>query len=172
MNKTMKKALTGLVFMLIFAVAMGTAFSAVVPTTGVQKLPYIFYPGVNTEMEVLWQDYDTETTNYVVWSTDPSLAGAANSGPLTEYNVGSTQTCKSGTCVASPGYNGHQYAYIIKGLTPNTTYYYQVADTTNGVYGTGSFITAPATNATSVRFLAQGDSRSQPYGLATASTLP
>jgi hypothetical protein len=146
----MKKALTGIAFMLIFALAIGTAFAATLPTTGLQKSPYLIYPGVNTEMEVLWQDYDTETTNVVSWGLDTTYSGGSATVP--EYNVGN---------------NGHQHAYIITGLTPNTTYYYQVADATNGVYGTGSFITAPLANATSVRFFAQGDSRSQPYALAS-----
>ena len=44
-------------------------------------------------------------------------------------------------------------------------YYYQVADATYGVYGTGSFMTAPATGKTHVKFLAQGDSRNQTWGL-------
>jgi hypothetical protein len=150
MNSITKKALTGLVFMLIFAVAIGTAFAQVPPT--LQKTPYLIYPGNNTQMEVLWQDYDLETTNYVTWYSDPAMTNQVGTqGNLTEINVGS---------------NGHQYAYTITGLQPDTMYYYQVGDTTNGaVYGTGSFMTAPATGLTHVKFLAQGDSRNQTSGL-------
>ena len=82
MNRTMKKALTGLVFMLVLAVGLGTAFAntGVPGTSGVQKTPYLFYPGVNTEMEVLWQDYDAETTNVVSWGTDTTYSTGSATG--------------------------------------------------------------------------------------------
>jgi len=154
MNRTTRKALTGLVLMLIFALSMGTAFSAV-PAT-LQKTPYLIYPNVNTQMEVLWQTYDAETTNVVSWGTDPTYATfIGNSTSVGDYSIGA---------------NGHQHAYTIgsepgTSLTPNTTYYYQVSDPTGGIYGQGSFITAPAVGATHVKFLGQGDSRNQTSGL-------
>ncbi len=140
MNTMMKKTLTGILFVLAFAVYSTSAFAA----TGVLKRPYLIYPGVNTTMEVLWQDNDTETTNVLSWGTD------------TTYSLGSVTVAENSSAA-----NMHQHIYTITGLTPNTTYYYQVADATYGVYGTGSFITAPVVGQSSVRFLAMGDSRSE-----------
>jgi predicted phosphodiesterase len=139
MNTMKKKALTSLVFVLAFAVFSTAAFA------GILKHPYLIYPGQNTTMEVLWQDNATETTNVLSWGTD------------TLYSMGS---------ITSPEYgSANQHAYTITGLTPNTKYYYQVADQTNGVYGAGSFITAPDDNVTAIRFIGMGDSRSQPFAL-------
>jgi len=139
MNTMTKKALTSLVFVLAFAVFSTAAFA------GILKHPYMIYPGQNTEMQVLWQDDASEATNVISWGTD-SL-----------YSMGT---------VTVPEYGlANQHSYTITGLTPNTKYYYQVADQTNGVYGTGSFITAPDENATAIRFLGLGDSRSQPFAL-------
>ncbi len=139
MNAIMKKALTSLVFVLAFAVFSVTAFA------GILKRPYLIYPGQNTTMEVLWQDDTAGETNTLSWGTD------------TTYSMGS---------VTAPEFGDRQHKYIITGLTPNAKYYYQVADQTSGtVYGTGSFITAPDENVTSIRFLAMGDSRSQPFAL-------
>ena len=143
MSKTMKKAFTSLLFVLVFAVSSSSAFAAIL------KTPYLIYPGVNSEMEVLWQDTATETTNTLSWGTD------------TTYSLGTVSVPENSSTV-------NQHIYTITGLTPNTTYYYQVADVTNGVYGTGSFITAPNDSATSIRFLAMGDSRSDPIQLDAA----
>src|SRR5208282_827600 len=68
MNTTMKKTLAGILFVLVFAIYGTAAFAA----TGILKTPYLIYPGVNTTMEVLWQDNDTETTNVLSWGTDPT----------------------------------------------------------------------------------------------------
>jgi predicted phosphodiesterase len=110
------------------------------------KWPYLIYPGQNSTMEVLWQDNNVGESNSVRWGTD------------TTYGTGSA---------VAPEFGDRQHAYTITGLQPNTTYYYQVTDTnvTACVYGQGSFITAPADNATSIRFIGQGDSRSQPFAL-------
>src|SRR5208337_4445649 len=145
MNNTIKKALTGLIFMLAFAVCSTAAFAA----TGVLKSPYLIYPGVNTQMEVLWQDNNTETDT-ISWGTDTTYS--TGNAQVAEYNVTTNLTY------------GHQHKYSITGLNTNTTYYYQVVDSTGTAY-TGSFITAPDVTATSVRFFAQGDSRSQPFAL-------
>ena len=141
MNYAMKKSLRSLGLAAAFSM-LGTAAFA-----GVLKHPYLIYPGVNSQMEVLWQDDASEATNTVSW-------GASDGN----YSLGS---------VTVPEYGAfNQHKYTITGLSPNTKYYYQVADTTGGaVYGTGSFITAPADNATSIRFLGMGDSRSQPFAL-------
>ncbi len=139
MNSMTRKALTSLVFVLASAV-LGTAAFA-----GILKHPYLIYPGQNTQMEVLWQDDTPGETNTLSWGLD------------TTYSMGSEQVPEYGTF--------NQHRYVITGLTPNKKYYYKVEDSANGVYGTGSFITAPDKNVTSVRFLAMGDSRSQPFAL-------
>src|SRR5208337_3863511 len=107
MNTIMKKALTSLVFVLALVVFSTAAFA------GILKSPYLIYPGNNTTMEVLWQDTATETTNTLSWGTD------------TTYSLGSVT-------VAENNSNANQHIYTITGLTPNTLYYYQVADATNG----------------------------------------
>jgi hypothetical protein len=152
MNTTMKKAMIGVAFMLIFAVSIGTALAATVPTTGVQKTPYLIYPLVNTEMEVLWQDYDTEATNTVSWGTDKT------------YGLGSQVVVESaplGNLVNNP----HQHMFKITGLQPDTMYYYQVSDPSWSTPYMGSFMTAPAVGKSHVKFLGQGDSRNQTWGL-------
>jgi predicted phosphodiesterase len=139
MNTMTKKALTGLAFVLAFAVSGTAAFA------GILKHPYLIYPGQNTQMEVVWQDDTAGETNMVSWGTS------------TLYSMGT---------VTAPEFGDRQHKYTITGLTPNTKYYYQVADqTSSAVYGTGSFITAPEDDAASIRFLAMGDSRSQPFAL-------
>ncbi len=141
MNRTMKKALTGLAFALIFAVCGTAAFA------GILKTPYLIYPGQNTpDGGALAGRRHRDETNTLSWGTDTTYG----LGNATAPSIGST----------------NQHRYTITGLTPNTTYYYQVADATQRhVYGTGSFITAPDDNATSIRFLGMGDSRSQPFAL-------
>jgi predicted phosphodiesterase len=140
MNTMMKKTLTGIICVLAFAVCSTSAFAALL------KNPYLIYPGVNSQMEVLWQDTQTETTNTVSWGTD------------TTYSLGSVTVPENNS-------TQNQHMYTITGLAPDTKYYFQVADATNGVYGTGSFITGPAATSTHVKFLAMGDSRNNPVGL-------
>ncbi|MGD0883744.1 MAG: metallophosphoesterase family protein [Thermodesulfovibrionales bacterium] len=132
----MKKILTSLTFVLAFAVCSHGAYA------GILKNPYLIYPGNNTTMQVLWQDTAIEANNQLCWGTD------------TTY----------GTCVTVPENNttDNQHIFTITNLTPNTKYYYEVVDATNGVYGTGSFLTAPAATATSVKFLGFGDTRTNP----------
>jgi predicted phosphodiesterase len=153
MNTMKKKALIGLVLVLAFTVFSTAAFA------GILKSPYLIYPGQNTQMEVVWQDDASETTNIVSWGTDTLYS----MGTVTVLEDPAPAGTNPLTGLPYPAVNTHKY--IITGLTPNATYYYQVADATNGVYGIGSFITAPADNATAVRFLGMGDSRSQPFAL-------
>jgi archaellum component FlaF (FlaF/FlaG flagellin family) len=119
----------------------------------VLKAPYIIYPGVNTEMQVLWQDSGTQTDT-VSWGLSASSLGY----PVNVLE----QPAPAGANTSKSGYMGHQHIYTISGLTPNTKYYYQVVDGSNQQAYPGSFITAPLATDTKVRFIAQGDSRSQP----------
>jgi predicted phosphodiesterase len=124
--------------LLIYAVSASTASAAIL------KKPYLIYEGDSTTMTVVWQDTAVEATNTLSWGTDAS------------YGLGS---------VTVPDYGDRQHKYKIAGLSPSTRYYYKVADAAGGVYGTGSFMSAPADDARSVKFLGFGDTRSQPVVL-------
>jgi len=102
----------------------------------VRKGPYLIYEGSNTSMKVLWQ-LDNTTDCTINWGLD------------TSYSLGTADTTEYGT--------DHQHKYTITGLSPATKYYYEVVDV-----GTGSFWTAPADSATSVKFIAYGDTRTYP----------
>ena len=114
---------------------------------GILKKPYLIYETPNTTMTVLWQDTAVETTNTLTWYSDAAMTQQVGTATVAEET-------RPGTV--------NQHNYRITGLTPNTMYYYQVSDPTGGVYGTGSFTTAPDESATHVRFIGQGDSRSNP----------
>ena len=105
----------------------------------VKKGPYLIYPGNNTQMTVLWQ-LDATSSATLAWGLD------------TSYSTGSANTTEDG--------NDHQHKYTITDLTAGTKYYYRV--TAGALTQTGSFRTAPAADATSVKILAYGDTRSSP----------
>ena len=153
MNMKMKKSLAGLAFGLAFAAGAVSASAA----TGVLKSPYLIYPNVPSQMQVLWQDNNTQTDAITLYS-DSGYQNQVCQDTSTEYNV-----------TTNLAY-GHQHTYTF-GLTgacsvplaTNTMYYYTVNDGTNTYKG--SFMTAPNPSDTHVRFLAQGDSRSVPFQL-------
>lgn len=151
MNYAMKKSLRSLGLAAVFSMLGTAAFAA--NTTGILKLPYLIYPGQNTQMEVLWQDVDTEAANTLSWGTD------------TTYSMGSVTVPENSSASSM-----HQHIYTITGLQPDTTYYYQVAGvaansvSATGVF-TGSFMTGPATGSTHVKFLALGDTRTYPFAM-------
>ena len=111
--------------------------TAGVANAAIVKQPYLIYPGNNTEMMVLWQVTSTESCT-LEW------------GETTSYGS-SVQTSEFG--------DDHQHMHTITGLTPGQKYYYRV-DT--GTYWTGSFYAAPSDMATSVSFMAYGDTRNNP----------
>jgi len=142
MNAKMKKTLGSLALGLALSSCASAAFA------GILKSPYLIYPGQNSQMTVLWQDNASEVGNTLTWGTDPTFTTNLGSTPVAEYG------------------SANQHRYTITSLSPDTTYYYKVEATAGGtLYGSGSFITGPADNATSVRFLGMGDSRSQPFAL-------
>jgi hypothetical protein len=104
-----------------------------------KKGAYLIYPGNNTQMTVLWQ-MATTTSCTLAWGFDPNCS------------TGSTVTTEYGT--------DHQHKYTITSLTPGAKYYYRV--TASAAQTTGSFRAAPAADATSVKFLAYGDTRTYP----------
>jgi len=104
-----------------------------------EKGPYLLYPGVNDEMQVLWQVSGTET-------------GTLEWGTTTSYSDGSVNTSQ---------YGENQHTYTITGLTPGVKYYYRVY--ASGEWHEGSFTAAPAdVDVGNVKFLAYGDTRTNP----------
>lgn len=104
-----------------------------------RKGPYLIFNGNETEMQVLWQTYSTDTC-HIDWGTD------------TLYNVGSAQTFEYGT--------DHRHKYTITNLAPSTKYLYRVS--VNQEVHSGTFYSAPDSNVTNLDFFAYGDTRSNP----------
>jgi hypothetical protein len=104
-----------------------------------RKGPYLIFNGNETEMQVLWQTYSTDTCQ-IDWGID------------TLYNAGSAQTFEYGT--------DHQHIYTITNLTSSTKYFYRVS--LNQELHSGTFRSAPDSNATNLDFFAYGDTRSNP----------
>ncbi|MFQ6103046.1 MAG: metallophosphoesterase [Candidatus Glassbacteria bacterium] len=104
-----------------------------------RKGPYLIYTGVNTEMQVLWQ-LDSTATCEIMWGAD------------TSYSLGSDETIEYG--------DDHQHSYTITDLVPGSRYFYRVI--VDEEIFSGSYRTAPETDATGIKFFAYGDSRSYP----------
>ncbi len=115
------------------------SFTTQTGTATLKKGPYLIYPANNTQMTALWQ-LDAIETCSIVWGTD------------TTYSSGSANVPEYGT--------DHQYKYTITSLTPGTKYYYKI--TVGAGITTGSFRTAPAADATNVKFFMYGDTRTNP----------
>ncbi len=117
-------------FTILLLLGVGNLYSQTI-----KKGPYMIYPNDNTQMTILWQ-LSASTTCTLEWGETTSYG---NSQTVSEYG------------------SDHQFQYTITGLTPATKYYYRVSFGSTNL--TGSFRTAPADNATSVKFLAYGDTR-------------
>lgn len=104
----------------------------------VRKGPYAVYDGVATEMKVLWQ-LDSTQSCIIDWET----------------GSGSSQE-------TSGGNNGHLHVYTITNLAPATLYNYSVRCDNDNDVGSGSFRTAPDSNAKDVNMFVYGDTRSNP----------
>lgn len=94
-----------------------------------RKAPYLIYNGNEIEIQVLWQLYSTDTC-LIEWGAD------------TSYSIGSTQTFEYG--------GDHQHSYTITNLMPSSKYFYRV--TINQEVHTGTFYSAPSTNAAATNF--------------------
>jgi len=103
-----------------------------------RKGPYLIYPNNNAQMTVLWQ-LDGTSACTIDWGLD------------TSYSMGTANTTV---------YGDYQHKHTITGLAPGTKHFYRV--TAGAIVKTGSFVTAPATNATSVKFMVYGDTRNNP----------
>lgn len=108
-------------------------------STIVHKGPYLLYNGNNTEMQVLWQ-LDAAATSIIQWGED------------TSYSLGREQTTEYG--------DDHQHTFTITNLSPAKKYFYRVIAGADSLVG--SFRTAPPFDATDLKFIAYGDTRSHP----------
>jgi hypothetical protein len=124
---------------LLLLMCIVLVFACVVQAVEMRKGPYLIYPGNNTEMTVLWQLYETVECR-LEWGLD--------------------ETCSAGSVESSEYGNDHQHKITISGLVPDSKYYYRVivGDQENF----GSFRSAPAAEAESLKFLAYGDTRTYP----------
>ena len=128
-----KHWISNLIFLSIF---IGLVFNA---SAAIRNGPYLIYPGDNTKMMVLWQLDVTETCT-LEWGLNTSYS--LGNAPVTEYGA------------------DHQYKHTIDSLNPGTKYFYRVTE--SGDSHTGTFRTAPLASAKNVKFLAYGDTRSNP----------
>jgi len=104
-----------------------------------RKGPYLIYPDDTTSMDVHWQLDGTDTC-ILEWGTD------------TTYSLGQTMTSEYGS--------DHQHTFTITGLGAGTKYYYRV--TMGSTYYPGSFYGGLSSDATRLKFLAYGDTRTYP----------
>lgn len=107
----------------------------------IQKGPYLIYPLVNTQMDVLWQ-ISNKSACTLSWGTDET------------YSLGSATTTEYSS-------SSHQHKHTITGLTPGTLYYYKVSFGNTEL--TGSFRAAPDDSAEKVSIYAWGDTRDDQF---------
>lgn len=110
-------------------------------TVSIVKEPYLIYPGNETSMTVLWQ-LDGLKPCTLQWGED------------TSYSTGSAISHEYGS--------DHQHKYTITHLKPGTKYYYRLVLSDENY--SGSFRTAPHSFRNNLKFLAYGDTRSNPTG--------
>ena len=107
--------------------------TAVVLTKG----PTLIYTGTNTKMRVFWQ-WSSNVAFQMQWGTDTSY---------TQGNVAVNPTDTT----------NHLYTYDISGLTPGAKYFYRVV--TGSQCSSATFYAAPASTASTVKFISYGDTR-------------
>ena len=107
--------------------------------TPLRKAPYIIYSDVQSEMNILWQT-DSIAVCSIEWGLD------------TLYTLGNTEVLEYG--------EDHQYRQVITELLSNTKYYYRVHS--NEEIYSGTFLSAPSSESSELKFIAYGDCRSQP----------
>lgn len=104
-----------------------------------RKEPYLIFAGDPDAIEVHWQLHAALPCT-IDWGLD------------TTYSLGSAVTSEYG--------DDHQHAYAVAGLTPSTLHFYRVRS--GGEAKPGSFLSPPTPDATRLKFLAYGDTRSFP----------
>jgi predicted phosphodiesterase len=109
------------------------------PGAALTKGPYLIYSLDNTRMTLLWQ-YDQTTTASLSWG--PPAQPGANTAATSEHGI------------------DHQHTATLAGLTPGQLYLYRVQSA--GALSTGTFRAAPPADAANVKFLAYGDTRTNP----------
>ena len=129
-----KKFLTVSALMLIALTAVSCDLAA--------KNPYLIYTGSNSEMRIQWQLRKTASC-------------------LLEW--GDTPACGHGRIATEESRGGkrrHIHSPVIRDLSPGKKYYYRV--TMEGRQSSGSFFTAPAAGGSNLKFVAYGDTRTNP----------
>lgn len=119
------------------AIPTKTQLSSTCTAVTLTKGPTLIFPGNYTQMQVSWQ-WTTATTFKLQWGTD------------TTYSLGNASVNAYDT-------TNRLYKYTISGLTPGVKYYYRVVVGTQ--CSSGTFYPAPGPSATSVKFFAYGDTR-------------
>ena len=130
---------------------------AVVAILLVSTLPAVGAPGTPRNLHLSWVN-DPYTTLHVTWETDQGVSGyspvvryGTSPGSLTATKTGSSHPCDDG--------NADVREVELTGLQPDTTYYYQAGDTSNGYSPEYSFTTPPRNNTEGFKFCAFGDTR-------------
>ena len=113
---------------------------AVLPSFELPKGPDLVLTGKNTEMKIFWQG-EAGQPYRLEWGVDASYAlGSADVAPtFPQENL---------------------YTALIGGLKPGARYLYRV--TSGGKATGGSFFAPPPDDATTLKFIAYGDTRTQP----------
>jgi len=118
---------------------MATSTPLTIPCTAVvlTKGPTLIYTGDNSKMRVFWQ-WTSNVTFQMEWGTD------------TNYSLGNAAVNPNDSST-------HLYTYDISSLTPGTKYAYRVVTGTQ--CSSGTFYAAPDSNATNLKFISYGDTR-------------
>ncbi len=104
-----------------------------------QKGPRLVYTNTQSEMKVIWQLEVTETSR-IEWGDDLS------------YSLGTVVTNEYGA--------KHQHTHTVTGLVPSVKYFYRVIANEDTV--AGSFRAAPDPASSTLKFMAYGDTRTNP----------
>lgn len=102
------------------------------------KQPYLLFEGDNTQMRVIWQLDETDTSQ-IYWGEDNT------------YNLGNASTTEHG--------DDHQHTYTITGLKAGTKYFYKVISS-NAMHE-ATFRTAPTATEIDLNFFMFADTRTQ-----------
>ena len=130
---------------------------AIIAILLISSLPAAGAPGTPKNVHLSWL-HDPHTTVNVTWETEQGVTGYA---PVVRYGTGpeSYTTTMSGTSHPCDDGGVDVRDVELTGLEPDTTYYYQAGDVTNGYTQEYSFRTPPLYNTEGFKFCAFGDTR-------------